>query len=456
MPDSHRDVIFISKATPGDDAFTLWLAPKLEAQGYTVFADIVGLSAGDEWRGKLTETLQNRAAKMLLCCSNETLGRRGVKEEIAIAEDLTRELDDANFIIPLRIRPFKKLFGIGGLQYVDFAKGWHEGLLDLIDALVEQDAPRSAAINIQSIWAEGRSRLGVPIERSPETLTSNWLRVLRIPDDLNYVVPRNTLAARTVRKLSRDSEFPLIPFDQGFLTFSNGVEVEGIFPDVGRFDTAETIDFADFIESGFEQLAIESRDARNMMMNLIRQAWEKHCEKAGFLARSYSASTAFHATADQVDIGKRISWGRQGENRSSMLRNISKKKLWEFGVTAIPSLFPYPHVKLKSRVLFSDIEHREKPIIIADKKAQFRFRRSVCSGWRNKAWHGRLMAFMELLTGDSPYVDLAVGSGESITLDGMPVQFTSPVTARQMHRQDEEAEEEDYSTLGGHFAEEDA
>jgi len=32
----RRDVVFISKATPGDDEFVLWLAPRLEAAGYTV------------------------------------------------------------------------------------------------------------------------------------------------------------------------------------------------------------------------------------------------------------------------------------------------------------------------------------------------------------------------------------------------------------------------------------
>ena len=117
----ERDLIFISKATPGDDQFVLWLAPRLEAAGYKVFADIFDLDAGDEWRGKLTAALQTRAIKMLLCCSDETLHeRRGVREEIAIAEDLTKQLQDPNFIIPLKVHTFQKLFGIGGLQYVDF------------------------------------------------------------------------------------------------------------------------------------------------------------------------------------------------------------------------------------------------------------------------------------------------------------------------------------------------
>jgi len=31
-----REVVFVSKAAPGDDEFALWLAPKLEAAGYRV------------------------------------------------------------------------------------------------------------------------------------------------------------------------------------------------------------------------------------------------------------------------------------------------------------------------------------------------------------------------------------------------------------------------------------
>ena len=97
-----RSRIFISKATPGDDAFATWLAPRLEAQGYEVFADILDLSPGDGWRLKITRTLQDEAVKMLLCCSDETLAREGVLEEIEIAKDLSRSLNDPRFIVPLK------------------------------------------------------------------------------------------------------------------------------------------------------------------------------------------------------------------------------------------------------------------------------------------------------------------------------------------------------------------
>src|SRR6266436_2416394 len=140
-----RTVVFISKATPGDDEFALWLAPRLEAAGYTVFADIVTLEPGDRWRKQITNTLQTRAIKMVLCCRDATLARDNVQEEIGIALDLAKELLDPKFIIPLRLEPYRKVLGIGELQYIDFARGWAYGLGKLLDALKRQKAPYDAA-----------------------------------------------------------------------------------------------------------------------------------------------------------------------------------------------------------------------------------------------------------------------------------------------------------------------
>ena len=74
-PQSERDVVFISKGTPDDDQFVLWLAPRLEVQGYNVFADILSLEPGDRWRREITGTPQNQnnAIKMLLCCSGRAV-----------------------------------------------------------------------------------------------------------------------------------------------------------------------------------------------------------------------------------------------------------------------------------------------------------------------------------------------------------------------------------------------
>ncbi|WP_028350570.1 TIR domain-containing protein [Bradyrhizobium murdochi] len=118
-----RDTIFLIKASPVDDEFALWLAPKLEAEGYRVFADILTLQPGDRWRRQINEALQYRAVKVLLICRDATLADPHVQDDLDIALELSKELDDSRFIIPLRLEPGKKVKGVGDAVTVDFVRG---------------------------------------------------------------------------------------------------------------------------------------------------------------------------------------------------------------------------------------------------------------------------------------------------------------------------------------------
>jgi len=44
-----REALFISHASPEDNAFSLWLGAKLTALGYEVFADVLRLRGSDDW-----------------------------------------------------------------------------------------------------------------------------------------------------------------------------------------------------------------------------------------------------------------------------------------------------------------------------------------------------------------------------------------------------------------------
>ena len=131
-----------------------------------------------------------------------------------------------------------------------------------------------------------------------------------------------------------------------------------------------------------------------------------------------------------------------------MLRNIAKGHIWQFGVTATPVLWPFWHLRLKSRVLFADDNGTPEGLQIDDAKKMHRLRRSICKGWRNKQWHGRLLAFLELLSGESAYIRLKLGGTRSLMLDASPILFTSPVSTVLPDLLDPDAEETDASTLG--------
>jgi TIR domain len=445
----ERDVVFISKATPGDDELVLWLAPKREAAGYKVFTDIRTLEPGDRWRTIITSTLQNQSCKMLLCCSNETLAATGVQEEIEIGLDLAKELKDNKFVIPLRIRPYKKLFGIGGLQYIDFVRGWVEGLDKLLEALKRQKVPcRNDSGTIQLSWEAYRRRGAVTLKDEPERLTSNWLRISEAPDVINYFEPSGVIDRDALASAAPTSLFPLVLIQQGFVTFLSADEVAVIFSSVGRFVLKHQIPLVEFVQDGYAAANIKRQDASNVVHSILRQAWNKYCQKRGLLEYQYSKAVGFHIGKDQAAIGKKISWGTQGERRSSMLRNVAKGHVWQFGVSVIPSFWPYPHFKLKSRVLFAPIIDGEADGPLDDAKKQHRLRRTVCKGWRNRQWHGRLLAFMELLSGEASAISLELAETATVRVEAAPLLFSSPVSTVLPAVMQDEDEEVDPSTLG--------
>ncbi|HWK68367.1 MAG TPA: toll/interleukin-1 receptor domain-containing protein [Rhizobiaceae bacterium] len=443
-----RDIVFISKATPGDDDFALWLAPRLEAAGYKVFADILVLEAGDRWRKVLTTTLQECACKLLLCCSDATLSRDGVLEELGIGLDLAKTLKDPKFVIPLRLEPFKKVFGMGELQYVDFERGWAEGLSKLLEMLKRQKVPRAGEPSINPNWESYRRRSPIPLIGEPEPLTSNWLRMVSAPDEIHFYEGRGVLPANAIQRLAREAKFPVALNGSGFLTCAMPDEIESEFSHLGRFARTNSIPFLEFVERGSEKLGIAKQDASNIMVAMVRRAWEAYCIERGLLSYQYVGAMGFHASGDQAKLGERIPWGRQGERRSSMLRNEARGHVWQYGVTGTPAFWPLPHLKLKSRVLFAPPHEGDAGSPYDDPRKQHRLRRSGCKGWRNKQWRGRLLAFLELLSRESAFIALAMGANASIKLEAQPMILTSPVSTKLPDAMAEDAEEADESTLG--------
>ena len=121
--------------------------------------------------------------------------------------------------------------------------------------------------------------------------------------------------------------------------------------------------------------------------------------------------------------------------------------VWQFGVTALPAFWPFPHLKLKSRVLFAQIKDDEADAPIDDARKQHRLRRSVCKGWRNKQWHGRLLAFLELLSGEQSSINLCLGETAVVRVEAA-LLFSSPVSTVLPDKLLDEEEETDTTTLG--------
>ena len=121
--------------------------------------------------------------KVLLICRDATLAHPHVQDDLDIALELSKELDNSRFIIPLRLEPGKKVKGVGDAVTVDFVRGWGEGVGLLLDALQRQKVPRpSGQPVIDPNWEIFRRRGAIPLVEEAERLTSNWLRAAEAPE----------------------------------------------------------------------------------------------------------------------------------------------------------------------------------------------------------------------------------------------------------------------------------
>src|SRR5438128_1478911 len=132
-----RDAIFISHATPEDNAFTLWLGGRLTALGYKVFADVMRLRGGDDWERVLEDAIRNKAKRFVLVATPVSVQKQGVRNEITIATETARRIKEGGFIVPLRLASFAAPLQIAHAQYINFERGWANGLAELL-ALLEE------------------------------------------------------------------------------------------------------------------------------------------------------------------------------------------------------------------------------------------------------------------------------------------------------------------------------
>lgn len=447
----ERDVVFIIKASPIDDEFTLWLAPKLEAEGYQVFADVLTLQPGDRWRREINAALRHRAAKVLLLCRDSTLADENVQDDLDIALELAKDLGDQRFVVPLRMETFRKVKGLGDTVAVDFVKGWGDGLNKLLDTLQRQKVPRNCDnASINPNWEMFRRRGAIEITDEPERLTSNWLRIVETPDVIRYFESSGAIDKNRLQRALDGFGHPCaLVGGNGFLAFGHQPEIEMAFESAGRFKIKHEIPLDEFVAKGFAKLRVDRQTASNLVIAMMKRAWFNYCKRNGFIEHTYSNSVGFHASAEHAPTGKKIPWGNQGEKRrSSMLRNSAKGHIWQFGVTAIPTFWPFWHFKLKSRVLFAEDNQTPAGVAIDDPKKLHRLRRSVCKGWRNKQWYGRMLAFLELLSGESAFIRLPLSETTEIVIEATPMLFSSPVSTVLPNLVDEDDEETDASTLG--------
>ena len=421
-----REAIFISHAAPEDNAFTIWLGAKLAAMGYEVWADVLRLKGGDDWQRKLENALRHRACKMLLVANSRAVDRQGVRNEIQIASNVARKIGDNAFVIPLRMEPFEAPFLIAHAQYIDFTHGWSCGLAELLETLQETyRVPRNAGDN-DTIWREIQLIHGKTLVAAPERLISNWLSVNELPKNIRFYEFRGQVSERQAQARMKEALWPLKPFRHGFLTFARFHDLQHqIGLNVPIKQKAERL-VTGFLDDGWPKLGIERLDARKHFSDLSRQAFETLFEQRGL--RPYDLSGTQTAWWPPIDVAPTTKipfrWGDIAGLRQIQGVSLKRQMNWHFGVSVAVRSAPIPHVRIVSRLVFTEDGH--KPF--DDPAKMHRLRRSFAKTWRNARWRDMLLAFLHWLADGGDLFTVLVSSEEGIVFGLPPIFWQAPLS----------------------------
>lgn len=410
MPE-NRTAIFISHATPEDNAFVRWLGAKLTALGYEVWADLFALRGGSDWSRKLEDALRHRAVKMLLVCTPDGLEKQGVRNEIEIATAVGKSISDPEFIIPLRLAPFDAPFRIAHLQYVDFSNGWAAGFLELSGLLASNaNIPRSNAGNALDEWLADQTDGAAKLIDRTEYLVSNWLRIKSLPETLYYCEP--PFGFDLQRFQLRDVEaYPVIPFKGGILSFSSPNDSGELRSGVPARIIAE-ISISKFLVEGWPEQGIERYVASRHFSDLGNQAFDLYMHRLGMSPlvnqKGRSAWWANIKLAPKTRVS--FDWRHTKGSRKIIGQSGKRGVFWHYGLNAQVRDHPKLHIRLSPRLLFST----NGLDIIDDPKKAHRLRRSFAASWRNARWRDMLLAYLWWTSAGMSEMALPVSSTENI------------------------------------------
>ena len=416
-----REAVFISHATPEDNAFTLWLGGKLTALGYQVFADVLRLKGGDDWERILEDAIRNKAKRFLLVATPHGVQKQGVRNEITIANETGKRLKEDGFIVPLRLQAYEKPLQIAHAQYINFEKSWAEGLAELVALLEEIGVPRNAPSEQAQIWQSLQLKDARTVGPGPELLVSNWLAIEALPTSIAFYDFKGGISIGAVQAAIKACPIPIAAHNRGFISFAPLHQLQEYFGPNLPLQIVDTCETDAFLDSGWPSQRLAPKDCRPKFTDMSRRALDSYFEAKGLKPLEYADgrnawwATSRHATMDQ----KSFAWADLKGRRQLVGRSEKRGFHWHYGVSCWARSGPIRHVRVAGRVIFTSNGHE----LIGGARRVHRMRRTFCKGWRNDKWRDLLLAFWHWLADGADFVDITLGEGAVMRLSLPPKTF---------------------------------
>ncbi|SEP69499.1 TIR domain-containing protein [Solimonas aquatica] len=412
-----RETIFISHATPDDNAIAGWLAARLSSMGYRVWVDLKQLKGGDPFWGDIQAAIRNESNRVLCIVTRNSVDRQGVLNEIAEASSVAKAIRDSRFIIPIRgdeISWDEFPIQLKRLNGIDFSTSWHQGLMQVIDAF-DRDSIACFAGNPDVLKvARHLATSTLRVNDEPEVAYLNRVQILRLPSELHYY--RTALTAPELLNHHDKLPWPHAPYMRLVLGFIEPGAVGSMTPEGFELVPAyraTTTEFAGGTAVGVPD--IDGGDARRMLASILRQGFENTLARAG-LVRFGEHRWFVPANWRPANVGHyRKLNGKRGDR---VLVGRAKELTWHFGLSFRVAAGLRPRIDLRAEVVFS--ADGVKPF-----EDQKQYRRKHCKAWWNDRWRDLLSALLAELFGfDAETAEVPLGGGASMTIDPRLVQLT--------------------------------
>ena len=440
--EEERIALFISHANPEDNPFTLWLGAKLSALGYEVWADVLRLRGGDDWQRKLEHALRYRTLKVLLVANPVAVDKQGVRNEIQIASTVGRTINDSEFIIPLRLAPFDAPFLIAHAQYIDFQRGWAQGLAELLETLNDTYRVPRRSMDGSAIWRDIQLIHAKSVVDQPERLVSNWLSISSLPSTIRLYDFKGGVSIGQAQARMKDAPWPVVPYRRGFLSLAPSFDLLDHFGPSLPLEIIAECSLDTFLDNGWKKQDIERWDARNQFTNLARQALERRFRDRGLKGYAFSdRQTAWWAPADAAPTSKiSFRWADISGLRQIQGVSAKRKMNWHFGVSVTARTGPIRHVRVMGRLIFTT----DGQTPFADLARMHRLRRSFAKTWRNARWRDMLLAFLYWLAEGKDEFVVPTSSVDGLILRLPPITWIAPISM-PVEAETEDADEDDPS-----------
>jgi hypothetical protein len=428
---AQRRLVFISHANPEENDFARWLSAQLASAGYEVWSDVSELIGGEVFWDNIEDAIRNHSAKFVVAVSRAACVKNGVLDEVQVAVATERSQSLANFVVPLRIddidfADFRA--NISRKNAIDFSGSWAHGLDNLFKVLRRDLVPAGAVgPNNVAAWCQTKLNPSQRPRTESETLVSNWLPVQKLPATVSLFSLVDVESSK-VPAVMKAMSLPWFPYYRLIGTFGTEADLRADLSPELNIQLEYHLTLESFLRGRSRELpGMEPREAKNHVVSLIRQSWNRTMAGKGLSLFEMSGGAAvWYFKKGQIEGDKAYFFDAGGKRRYRQVvgRSERRKVNWHLGFQGKAVFGPPLRIVMRPAVLFS----QDGQTLLSSAPKMHRLRRGFCRSWWNPTWRDLLLAYVAWISGGQASFPLNAGIEAEIPIGAQPLAFRSDLT----------------------------